>query len=117
MAVLLRFDETRYGSRVNAGMTDEKSFETEETLEKDIPPALRLLRIPGWVDSPRFLKPTYRAGLIGAALGSTCAMLIFPQRQATVFWAFLGAAGYVSFVAASLIVQGRWQEFGRYEER
>ncbi|KAG7575277.1 hypothetical protein FFLO_00441 [Filobasidium floriforme] len=119
LAVLLRFDQARYDSEERYRLADEASSvaRSQQSLEKAAQPEINLRRIPGYFESPRFLKPTYRAGLAGAALGSTCAMLIFPQRQATVFWVYLGAVGYVTFVAASLTLQGRWEDFWKYEER
>lgn len=118
LAALLRFDQVRYGSEEEFMPRDRLSSFDNPTarLEKVDPPELRLRCIPGYLDSPRFSKPTYRAGLAGGFLGSTCAMLIFPQRQAAVFWVYLGAVGYVTFVAASLTLQGRWEEFWKYEE-
>jgi hypothetical protein len=118
LAVLLRFDQARYDTEERYRLADERSSVTrsQRSLEKAVQPEINLRRIPGYFESPRFLKPTYRAGLAGAALGSTCAMFIFPQRQATVFWVYLGAVGYVTFVAASLTLQGRWEEFWKYEE-
>jgi hypothetical protein len=119
LAVLLRFDQARYDSEERYRLADGGSSVTglQQSLEKADEAEYRLRRIPGYLESPRFSKPTYRAGLAGAALGSTCAMLIFPQRQATVFWVYLGAVGYVTCVAASLTLQGRWEDFWKYEER
>lgn len=119
LAVLLRFDQARYDSEQGFRLADGGSSVTrsQQSLEKADPAEFRLRCIPGYLESPRFSKPTYRAGLAGAALGSTCAMLIFPQRQATVFWVYLGTVGYVTCVAASLTLQGRWEDFWKYEER
>ena len=121
VAVLVRFDQARYGTEDSAtsdGITFLPSTKDKPASTDGQPDSsIEIVPIPGWKDSPRFSKPTFRAGLAGVAFGSTCAMLLIPERQATIVWAYSGAVGYLISVAASLTVQGRWQEFWEYEER